>query len=141
MNIEELLDEFVRRWNDGERDSYLELFAHDVVVYADETWPENDTVRGREGIAKFWHDFRGVWEDVKLRVNTLHVGDGVAAAHSQWVTRGRASGVEGTIEFSFAICIEDDLVKRGQFFEEFPDAIRAVGLEPEDPAHAAPDRV
>jgi ketosteroid isomerase-like protein len=130
MTTEEVIEEFTRRWNEGDLDSYLELFADDVVVYADETWPENDTVRGREGIAKFWQDFRGVWEDVKLRVNTLHVGDDVAAADCEWVTRGRASGVEGTIEFAFTTWIEGDLVKRGQFFETFPDALRAAGLDP-----------
>ena len=129
MTIEELIEEFTRRWNEGDLDRFLELFAEDVVVYADETWPENETVRGREGIAKFWRDFRSVWEDVKLRVNTLHVGDDVAAADSEWVTRGRASGVEGTIQFAFAVWIEGGLVKRGQFFEEFPDAVRATGLE------------
>jgi len=122
------MDEFVRRWNDGERDGYLELFAEDVVVYADETWPENDTVRGREGIAQFWQDFRGVWDDVKLRVNTRRTGDGVAAANCEWVTRGRASGVEGTIEFAFAAWEDGGVLTRGKFFEEFPDALEAVGL-------------
>lgn len=130
MTTEELMREFARRWNEGDLESYLEIFAEDIVVHADETWPENDTVRGREGIAEFWRDFRNVWEDVQLRVVTLHVGDDVAAADCQWVTRGRASGVEGTIEFAFASWVEDGRVKRGQFFNSLPEALSAVGLEP-----------
>jgi ketosteroid isomerase-like protein len=122
------MEQFAQRWNEGDLDRYLKVFAEDVVILADDTWPENDAVRGREGIAQFWRDFHGVWDDVKLRVNTLHTGDGVAAAECQWLTRGRASGVEGTIEFAFAAWIEGDLLKRGQFFQELDGALEAVGL-------------
>ena len=51
-----------------------------------------------------------------------------SVAECRWVTRGRASGVEGTLEFVLGLWIEDGLIVRGQFFDELPDALAAAGV-------------
>ena len=116
------------RLNAGDVEGWLELYAEDVVFVAGESWPETSTVSGRSGLRDFWHEFSGVWEDVQIQVNRLHEGADAVVAECEWVTRGRASGVEGTLEFVLVLWIEDRLIVRGQFFDELGDALDAVGL-------------
>ena len=114
--------------NAGEIDEWVELYAEDVVLVASDSWPENSAVTGRNGLRDFWREFTGVWEEVQIRVDRVHDAGHAVVAECRWVTRGRASGVEGTLEFVLGLWIEDGLVVRGQFFEELRDALDAVGL-------------
>ena len=76
----------------------------------------------------FAAEFRAVWEDVELEIVELFPGEQKAvAAACQWVTRGRASGVEGRLDFSIGIWTRDGLIFRGQFFDDLADARAAVG--------------
>jgi ketosteroid isomerase-like protein len=125
---EELLQDLTRFWNEGDLESYIDLFAEDVEILADQTWPESSPVRGHDGIRRFWDEFRGVWEDVQLRLKALHHGDEAVAADCQWVTRGRASGLEGAIDFAIVLWPADGRIARGQFFEDLPDALAAAGV-------------
>jgi ketosteroid isomerase-like protein len=124
----ELLERFAERLNAGDTEGWLELYSEDVVFVASDSWPENSTVTGRDGIRDFWREFTGVWEDLQLRINRIHDAGDAAVGECQWVTRGRASGVEGTLEFVVGLWAEDGLVVRGQFFDELGDALDAVGL-------------
>ena len=45
-----------------------------------------------------------------------------------WLTRGRVSGVEGTMEFAWGSGCETGSDVRGQFYEELSDALEAVGV-------------
>ena len=117
------------RINAGDLDGWLQLYAEDVVFVAGPSWPETSTVTGRSGLRDFWHEFSGVWEDVQIRVNRLHEAAGAVVSECEWVTRGRASGVEGALGFVLGLWIEDGLIVRGQFFDELGDALDAVGLE------------
>jgi uncharacterized protein (TIGR02246 family) len=125
---EQLVGEVARCWNEHDLEGYLDLFAEDVVILANETWPESSPVRGRDGLRDFWHEFRGVWEDIQMRVNAVHHGDEAVAADCQWVTRGRASGLEGAIDFAIVVWPADGRIARGQFFDELPDALAAAGV-------------
>lgn len=119
---------FAERLNAGDLDGWIELYAEDIVFVASDSWPETATVTGRNGLRDFWREFTGVWEDVQLRIDRVHdAGHGVVG-ECRWVTRGRASGVEGTLDFIVGLWIEDGLVVRGQFFDELGEALDAVGL-------------
>ena len=116
------------RLNAGDLDGWIELYAEDVEFVASESWPETATVTGREGLRSFWAEFTGVWDDLQIRIDRLHEAEaeGAVVGECRWVTRGRASGVEGSLEFVLALWIRDGLIVRGQFFDELTDALDAI---------------
>ena len=115
-------------WNSGEIEPYLALFAPEIVFLSSESWPETGRYEGLEAMRTFVGDFRAVWEDVELAIVELFPGDGEAIAGAcQWVTRGRASGVEGRLDFAIGIWTRDGQIVRGQFFDDLADARAAVG--------------
>ena len=117
------------RLNAGDLDGWIGLFTEDAELAASESWPETSTITGRVGLREFWGEFSGVWDDVQIRVNRVHEAEDAVVGECQWVTRGRSSGVEGTLEFVLALWVRDGLVARGQFFEDLPEALHAVGLD------------
>ena len=64
---------------------------------------------------------------MKLEIDELFPGTEAVAGACHWVTRGRASGVEGRLDFPIVIWVRDGLIIRGQFFEELEDALRGPG--------------
>ena len=117
------------RLNAGDLDGWIELCAEDIVFVASESWPESASITGRAGMREFWAEFSGVWDEVQIRINRIHESEDAVVGECQWVTRGRTSGVEGTLEFVLALWVRDGLVARGQFFEDLAEALHAVGLD------------
>ena len=128
LSPEQAVTGLERTWNESDEEGYLALFAPDVVFISSENWPETGPVENRDAVRSFWHEFRAVWDDVRLDVREIWTGDGVAAARCAWVTRGRASGIESALEFGIVLWVEGQTVARGQFFEDPSDAARAAGL-------------
>ena len=122
----ELMERLADRLNAGDLDGWVGLYAEDVEFVASESWPETATVTGRDGLRSFWAEFSGVWDDVQIRIDRLHEADDAVVGECRWVTRGRASGVEGTLEFVLALWIREGLIVRGQFFDELTDALGAI---------------
>ena len=125
---DDLIHVLAERWNAGDLDPYAELFHPDIVFLSSESWPETGVWKGRDSLKDFWSEFRGVWDDVQLEVDEVHHGDGAVAGRCHWITRGRVSGMEGTMEFAITLWVRDGQVVRGQFFDEFPDALAAAGV-------------
>ena len=124
----ELIERMAERLNAGDLDGWVELYAEDVVFGASAEWPENTSVTGRSGMRQFWEEFSGVWEDVQIQIDKVYEAEDAVVAECHWITRGRASGVEGTMEFVLALWMRDGLIVRGQFYDELSDALDEVGL-------------
>jgi len=124
----ELVERLAELINAGDFDGWVELYSEDLVFGASSEWPETTSVSGREGLRQFWAEFSGVWDEVKIRIDKVYEAEDAVAAECAWLTRGRASGVEGTMEFVLALWIRDGLFVRGQFYDELSDALDAVGL-------------
>ena len=126
----ELVERLAERLNAGDLEGWVVLYSEDLEFVASDSWPETSTIRGRDGLREFWAEFSGVWDEVQIQIDRLHEGEDAVVAESRWVTRGRASGVEGTLEFVLGLWMRDGLIVRGQFFDELDDALEAVGLAP-----------
>ena len=124
----ELAERLAERINAGDVDGWVALYSEDLEFVASDSWPETSTVRGRDGLRAFWAEFTGVWDDVQIRIDRLHEAEDGVVAECRWITRGRASGVEGTLEFVLGLWVKDGLIVRGQFFDELDDALEAVGV-------------
>ena len=124
----ELVERLAELINAGDFDGWVDLYSEDLVFGASSEWPETTSVSGRDGLRQFWADFSGVWEDVKIRIDKVYEADDAVVAECAWLTRGRASGVEGTMEFVLGLWMRDGLIVRGQFYDELSDALDEVGL-------------
>ena len=123
---EEVVRRLAERWNAGEVEPFVELFHPEIVFLSSESWPESGPYEGLEAMRTFAADFRAVWEDVELEIDELFPGKDAVAGACHWATRGRASGVEGRLDFSIVIWVREGLIVRGQFFEELDDALEAA---------------
>jgi ketosteroid isomerase-like protein len=125
---EQVVRRLAETWNAGEAEPWMAVFDPEIVFLSSESWPESGPFEGPEAMRTFAEDFRAVWEDVQLEIVELFPGeDGAIAGACQWVTRGRASGVEGRLDFAIATWTRDGRIYRGQFFDELSDARAAVG--------------
>ena len=79
-------------------------------------------------VSEFWDEFRAVWEDVTLVVHEVRATGDAGPARCSWVTRGRASGVEGELGFAITLWVRGGLLVQGQFFDDYEDAVAATGL-------------
>jgi ketosteroid isomerase-like protein len=79
-------------------------------------------------------EFLGMWEAVRWEIDELReVGDQVAASTTSYL-RGR-DGIEGTVRPSWVWTFRDGRIVRQGFFQEWQEALEAVGLSKQD-AHA-----
>ncbi len=124
----DVIHELARCWNEGDLDGFAELLHPDIVFLSSENWPETGRWEGRDSMREFWHEFRGVWEDIRLAIDEVHETDDAVAGRAHWITRGRVSGMEGEMEFAITLWVRDGQIVKGQFFEELPDALVAAGL-------------
>jgi len=126
----ELTERLAERLNAGDIEGWVALYSDDLEFVASDSWPETSTIRGRDGLRAFWAEFSGVWDNVQIQIDRIHEAEDAVVAECQWITRGRASGVEGTLEFVLGLWVKDGLIVRGQFFDELDEALEAVGLAP-----------
>ena len=122
----DLVERLAERINAGDLEGWVALYSEDLEFVASDSWPETSTIRGRDGLRAFWAEFSGVWDEVQIQIDRLHEAEDSVVAECQWITRGRASGVEGTLEFVLGLWVKDGMIVRGQFFDELTDALDAI---------------
>ena len=94
-------------------------------------------VRGvfkRDQIRAFYDEFFGLWESVRFEIDKcIEAGDQVAVSSIN-THRGR-DGIELTVRPSNVLTIRDGLIVHGWLYQEWHEALEAVGLSEQD-AHA-----
>jgi hypothetical protein len=90
---------------------------------------------GFDGIRTYWRDFLAQWERLTFEATGLQaVGDTVVAEATQH-SKGRASGVEGSIHYFILFTFRGKKVMRMESVMTRAEALEAVGLS-EHEAHA-----
>jgi ketosteroid isomerase-like protein len=83
---------------------------------------------GHEGVVEFFHTFMDTWESLDIEVLEMRdVPDGVLA-HLRFFARGRG-GVKVDRRFAQHMTIEDGRLRRIRTWAEWPEALRALGLD------------
>jgi ketosteroid isomerase-like protein len=119
-------------WNEGGIEGMLEFAAPDVVWHAPPDWPEEQEWRGREALAKAWHEqFDSVFEDVRTDLDGLEVGPKHYMATLHGHGRAHGSGMELDWHSYFVGTIEAGLIKEIWVFSDRDEARGAAGLPPE----------
>ena len=122
----DVIRELVERWNAGDVEGVMELFAEDAVMYSGADWLEQATWRGHAGIRANIGEWQAVWEMAIAEIDVLEeLGDKVVASGA-WNTRGRGSGVSGRMPVAMLFTIRDGKITSVEWFLDYDRAVAAA---------------
>ena len=88
---------------------------------------EPDTYRGHAGVRRWFDTFYEAVDEIRLEpVRLEELGDQVGMVLTL-TTRGRSTGLEASLEASALCDVQDDKVKRLEFFPTWDEAVAAAG--------------
>jgi ketosteroid isomerase-like protein len=119
----EIVRQVAERWNAGDIDGLLELYADDLVVHTGEHWPESGPVQGKEAFRESIDEWLSVWQSIAIETDHVETHGDRVVAHGAWKSTGRMSGVEGAMPIHIVFTVRDGRIAR---LEWFPDHERAV---------------
>ena len=94
----EIVRQVGERWNAGDFDGLLELYADDVTVHTGEHWPERHILEGKDAFRESIDEWVSVWESIAIETDHVEAfGErvvaqgGVAIDRSAERSRGNAA--------------------------------------------------
>jgi len=116
----------MERWNSGDLDGVLDLYAEEAAMHPAADWPEQACSHGRDGIRENIEQWRSVWESSDIEVESREsYGDRVVASGA-WHTRGRASGLDGRWGFNIVLALRDGKIVLHEWFSDHERAVAAA---------------
>jgi ketosteroid isomerase-like protein len=116
----------IERWNRGDVDAVVDLFAEDAAMYAGPEWPEQATYRGHDGIRANIDQWRTVWEKSLIVADRIEEHGDRVVASGAWKARGRSSGVEGEMPFVILVEVRNGKIASFEWFTDHDDAVAAA---------------
>jgi ketosteroid isomerase-like protein len=126
MGNVDVIRELTRRWNAGDVEGVLDLFTQDAVMLAGADWPEQATSHGREGIRSNIEDWRAVWESSELEIGRHETFGDKVVSEGAWNTRGRSSGLSGTMPATTLCTIRHGKIASLEWFTDYDAAVAAA---------------
>jgi ketosteroid isomerase-like protein len=125
----EIVKDFTRSFEEGDRDEWREHFDPDVVWDTSASrMPSAGISHGYEGVERFFRDWLGTWTDYEIATREyLDAGDSVVIVFRQRGT-GRESGVQIERDFFGVYDLRESKVVRFRMFESREEALAAAGL-------------
>jgi ketosteroid isomerase-like protein len=125
----EMVNELFARFVAGDRESWRNKFAEDVVWDTSATtMPAAGIYRGHAGVEQFFVEWLGAWEDPVIEsLETIDAGDSVVSAF-RWTGRGRTSGVQTQREWFGVYDLGEGRVVRWRQYDTRAEALDAAGL-------------
>jgi uncharacterized protein len=125
----EIVKEFTRRFERGDRDSWRQYFDPDVVWDASATdMPFAGVYDGHQGVEQFFRDWLPTWRDLEVATREyIDAGDSVVVVFRQTGT-GRGSGVRIAQDFFGVYDLKDAKVVRFRQHASREEALEAAGL-------------
>jgi ketosteroid isomerase-like protein len=116
----------MERWNAGDLDGVLELYAEDASMHPSPEWPEQASWHGRDGVRENMEQWRSVWESSEMEIESLESYGERVVATGAWNTRGRASGVDGRWPFTILLTMRDGKIASHEWFTDRALAVAAA---------------
>ena len=126
MDSVALIRQLVERWNIGDVEGVLDLYAEDGGMLSGTDWPEQNTWRGREGIRASIEDWRAVWESSTATFDRIEVFGDKVLAIGAWISRGRASGVDGRMPMAVVFTVRSGKIAVHEWFVDHNRALAAA---------------
>ena len=125
----EIVKEFTRLFETGDRDGWREYFDADVVWDTSASdWPSAGVDRGHAGVERFFRDWLGTWKDFEVVTREyLDAGDSVVVVFRQSGT-GRGSGIHIERDFFAIYELSESKVVRYRMYDSRDAALEAAGL-------------
>jgi ketosteroid isomerase-like protein len=125
----EVVKEFTRSFEQGDRDSWRQYFDPDVVWDASATdMPFAGVYRGHQGVEQFFRDWLPTWRDLEVATREyIDAGNSVVVVFRQTGT-GRGSGVRIAKDFFGVYDLKDTKVVRFRQYTSREEALEAAGL-------------
>jgi ketosteroid isomerase-like protein len=121
-----IVHQMIERWNAGDTEGVVELYTEDTAMYAGAEWPDQAVYRGHDGVRQNIEQWRSVWESSSIELEKLECHDGRIVASGAWITRGRASGVSGSMPFVILLTIRDGKIASLEWFTDHNVAVAAA---------------
>ena len=119
----EIVREVSERWNAGDIEGLLALYADDIVVKTGEHWPEQGPVQGKDEFRESIDEWRSVWKSISIETDKVEAHGDRVVAHGAWKSTGRVSGLDGRMPIHIVFTVQGGRIAR---LEWFPDHERAV---------------
>ena len=125
----EIVKEFTRRFEQGDRDSWREYFDPAVVWDTSATeMPSAGVYHGHEGMEEFFRDWLPTWKDLEVATREyIDAGESVVVVFRQTGT-GQSSGVRIAQDFFAVYDLKDAKVVRYRQYESRDEALEAARL-------------
>jgi ketosteroid isomerase-like protein len=119
----DIVRQVAERWNAGDTEGLLALYADDIVMQTGEHWPEQATLEGKAAFRESIEEWLEVWQSIDLETGSVEAHGDRVVAHGCWRSTGRMSGIQGTMPIHIVFTVRDGRIAR---LEWFPDQQRAV---------------
>jgi ketosteroid isomerase-like protein len=126
MGNADVIREFAAKWNAGDVDGALALYADDAEINTGSHWPEVTTYRGREEIRATSMEWASNWETIQMAFETLEEHGNKIVATGAWRMRGIASGVDGEMPIFIVFTLRDGKIAKHEWFEDHESAAVAA---------------
>jgi len=124
-----LLGRATDAWNAGDFEVFIGSFSADAVVVSDPRFPAGGTFEGRDAIRGFFEDVQTDWQGgSRVDYHELREVGGRVFGAFTWSGRGKASGVDTSIDIAVLWTIRDGVIVRAEYFFERDEALKAAEL-------------
>jgi ketosteroid isomerase-like protein len=129
----DVMRKWTETWNRIDLDALAATFDDDAELITDPSWMEAGPFRGRAAIRAWFEGLKESWDgrDVVVLKELFEVGEQVIA-RVDWQVRGRASGIETTLDATSVNVIQGGRIVRQQWYFDYAKALEAVGLSEQD---------
>ena len=83
---------------------------------------------GKEQVARNQREWTSAWEQIEMSIERLEVAGDKVVCIGEWLSRGIASGVGGTLPIAIVLTFEDGLIKRFEWVEDADEGLRRAGI-------------
>ena len=124
----EIVRDLTTRFETGDRESWREVLADDVIWDFSATTVAEGVYEGLSGVERFFIEWLGAWENPTLEhLEMMDAGDSVVVVF-RWTARGKARGVETEATMFGVHDVKDGRVVRFRQFDSREEALEAAGL-------------
>jgi ketosteroid isomerase-like protein len=113
-------------WNAGDIEGVVELYTEDAEMIAGPEWPDQAQYHGRDGVRANIEQWRSVWESSRIEAERIESHGDRVVASGAWVTRGRASGIEGQLPFVILLTLRGGKIASLEWFTDHGEAVAAA---------------
>jgi ketosteroid isomerase-like protein len=116
----------VELWNAGDIDGVVDLYTEDAAMIAGPEWPDQAEYHGHEGVRANIEQWRSVWESSRIEAESIEAHGDRVVASGTWITRGRASGIEGDMPFVILLTLRGGKIAVLEWFTDHDEAVAAA---------------